>query len=247
MPHFNWRTASRAAATVMSASAVFAGTAAAQTTPAPTTPIEIPTTGAPIAPNGTDGAPTPGTNECFARLFKPKDVPQGYDVEGSIAVQYRLRCSSDVSGYSFSFNREVQAAETEVFPTLYTSNSVIPDESFSCQGDFPGLGVNCVGTYKGRFSTIRGIVSLALTDQEVQDKTPFCKLGLSAAASTFTSLIARDPYTNKPLVNKDGTSQIRLYGAGPFKVTLPGCHRGASAEASKKKKPAKTTAKSARS
>lgn len=147
MHRFNWRTASRVCAGAFIATACTSATAAAQTptpTPAPA-PIEIPTTGAPITPNGTDNAPTPGTNECYARLFKPKDVPASFGGEGTVVAQYRLRCSSDVTGFTFGFNRPVLSAETELFPTLLASNAVIPDESFNCAGDFPGWGLTCTG------------------------------------------------------------------------------------------------------
>jgi hypothetical protein len=247
---FNWRTASRASAIALTATACIAATAGAQsttpaaTTPAPTTPTnEVATTGAPIAANGTENAPTPGNNECYARLFQPKDLPTGYsDDDSTIVVQYRLRCASEVTGYGFSFNRPVTATETEVFPTLLKDNSVISDESFSCGGDFPGIGLTCTGTYRGRFSSIRAAVALERTPAE--KGVPFCKLNIQGSASVFASTVSRDPYTSKPLINKDGSSQIRHLSAGPFKVTTPACHRGASGgDAAKKSKSSKKSSK----
>lgn len=219
-------------------------------TPAPTTPTnEVPSTStAPILPDGND-TPTAGVNQCYVRLFKPKDVPETFIGEGSLAVQYRLRCAAEITGFVVSFNREVDGAETELFTTRLADNGIIGDQAFNCSGEFPGWGVSCTGTYKGGYNTVRGITSLSLSDKEVKDKTPFCKLGITATATTFTSILARDPYTNKVLTNKDGTSQIRHFASGPFKVTTPACHRGASAdaEASKKKSTKKASKKTRRS
>lgn len=228
---------------------VGAQSAVAQT-PAPTTPPsnEVPTTSTtPILADGND-IPSAGVNQCYVRLFKPKDVPEVLVSEGSLAVQYRLRCAAEITGFVVSFNREVDGAETELFTTRLADNGIIGDQAFSCSGEFPGWGVSCTGTYKGGYNTVRGITTISLTEKEVANKTPFCKLGISATATTFTSVIARDPYTNKPLVNKDGTSQIRHFASGPFKVTTPACHRGASsdAETSKKKSKAKASKKKAR-
>jgi hypothetical protein len=246
----DWRTASRSAAAAFIATACLtAATASAQTPTAPATttptgPADVATTGAPIAANGTDGIPTPGNNECYARLFKPKDVPAQYLADDTVVAQYRLRCSSDVTGYSFGFNREVVSAETEIFPTLLASNALISDEAFNCSGDFPGWGVTCTGTYKGRFSTIRGLVSFQLTDEEIEAKTSFCNLAIAGTSTVWTSAVSRDPYTNKALVNKDGTSQLRNLSAGPFRVTNPTCHGGSASAAKAKKKATKKTAKS---
>ncbi len=215
---------------------VWASASLAQT-PAPTTPpLEVDTTGAPILPVGND-IPTPGVNQCYVRLFKPKDVPAVLQGEGTIVVQYRLRCAAEITGFTVSFNRQVEGAESELFTTRFADNGIIGDEAFGCAGEFPGWGVSCTGTYKGGYNTVRGLVSLTLSEKEVAKNTPFCKLKLRSTATTFTSVLARDPYTNKVLVNKDGTSQIRHYAAGPVRVTTPACHRGASgdAEASKKK------------
>lgn len=229
---------------------VAAQSAGAQT-PAPTTPPsnEVPTTSTtPILPDGND-TPSAGVNQCYVRLFKPKDVPEALVGEGSLAVQYRLRCAAELTGFVVSFNREVDGAETELFTTRLADNGIIGDQAFSCSGEFPGWGVSCTGTYKGGYNTVRGIVTLSLSDKEVAKKTPFCELGISATATTFTSILARDPYTNKVLSNKDGTSQIRHFAAGPVRVTTPACHRGAGsdAKASTKKSSVKKSKKTRRS
>lgn len=237
------RSTRRALPAIAAAAAILGATAPAtfsQTpapaTPAPTTPpVEVATTGAPITASGND-IPTPGVNQCFVRLFKPKDFPAALGGEGTIVVQYRLRCAAEVTGFTVNFNRQVEGAESELFTTRLTDNGILGDQAFSCSGEFPGLGVSCIGNYSGSYGSVRGLVALTLSDKEVANGTPFCKLGITGNATTFTSLIARDPYTNKPLVNKDGTSQIRHYAAGPVRITTPACHRGAGASKKKTKR-----------
>ncbi len=234
----NWRSAARIATAALTATAVYgASTAIAQTgapaqatTPAATTPpTEVAITGKPITPNGTEGLPAPGNNECFVRLFKPKadNVPEVIKADDEIAVQYRLRCSTPISAFSISFNRDVTFIEGEVPVTFLSGNGITKDQAFSCGGETPGAGIACIGTYKGGYNTVRGLVSLPLTEDEVADKTSFCKLGLAATASVFTSEVLRDSFTGAVKKNADGTSQIANYAAGPYRLTLPQCHKGA--------------------
>lgn len=238
MHRSNWRSAARLATVALTATAVYgASTALAQTgapaqatTPAATTPpTEITATGKPITPNGTENIPSPGNNECFVRLFKPKaaNVPETVKADDEVAVQYRMRCSTPITAFSLAFNRDVSFIEGEIAVTLLSGNAVTKDQAFSCGGATPGPGIACTGTYKGAYNTIRGLVSLPLTEQEVADGTSFCKLGLAATASVFTSEVSRDAFTGAVKKNADGTSQIANYAAGPFRVTFPQCHKGA--------------------
>lgn len=238
MHRFNWRSAARIATAALTATAAYgASTALAQTgapaqatTPAATTPpIEIATTGKPITPNGTENLPAPGNNECFVRLFKPKaaGVPETVKADDEIAVQYRVRCSTPISAFSIAFNRDVSFIEGEIAVTFFNGNGVTKDQSFSCGGLTPGAGIACTGTYKGGYNTIRGLVSLPLTEREVAKGTSFCRLGLAATASVFTSEVSRDAFTGAAKKNPDGTSQIANYAAGPYRVTFPQCHKGA--------------------
>lgn len=238
----NWRSAARLATAALTATAVYATTALAQTgtpaqatAPAATTPpTEVAATGKPIAPNGTENLPSPGNNECFVRLFKPKaaNVPETIKADDEIAVQYRVRCSTPISAFSIGFNRDVSFIEGEINVTLFNGNAVTKDQAFSCGGMTPGAGIACTGTYKGGYNTIRGLISLPLTEREVAKGTSFCRLRLAATASVFTSEVTRDAFTGAVKKNADGTSQISNYSAGPFRVTFPQCHKGAKQPAS---------------
>lgn len=73
------------------------------------------------------------------------------DDPGSYPVSYQFRCEQTITGYSiFVDGREVNTAETEVFPVDRQGNPFGkgPD-SFSCGGSFPGHGINCVGKATG--------------------------------------------------------------------------------------------------
>ena len=50
----------------------------------------------------------------------------------------------------------MQSLDTEVFATDRTTKEVVPTDSFSCDGDIPGFGINCIGTYQGNYETVAG-------------------------------------------------------------------------------------------
>lgn len=245
MNRTNWRSASRAAAVAIAATAAYGvSTAVAQTgAPAPTTPAattpptEVAATGNPIAANGTENVPNAGTNTCFTRLFAPKaaNVPEELKASDDIVVQYRVRCSSPISAFAIAFDRQVDGIEAEIPVTYFQGNGITKDQSFNCGGDLPGMGVSCVGTYKGGYNTIRGLVALALTDAEQKSgTTSLCKLAIKASISPFYSEVSKDLFTGAVKKNADGTSQIVNYAAGPYRVTTPQCHRGAKATSARR-------------
>lgn len=247
MHRTTWRRASRAAAAVLAVGAAYGASSALaetgiklQSTSTSPNDVAISTTNKPIVANGTENVPTPANNECYARLFKPKaaNVPEELKADDDIVVQYRIRCSSPISAFSVTFNRDVNGIEAEYPVTRYADNGVTPDQSFNCGGETPGLGLTCVGTYKGGFNTIRGLVALQLSDKEIKNGTPFCKLGLQATLSTFTSQFDRDQYTNKLKTTKtvDGTTPVIInFAAGPYRVSTPSCRGGKAGSASKKR------------
>lgn len=60
-------------------------------------------------------------------------------------VKYRFACNGPITGYALQTNTEIQSLETEVFGTDAKTGQVYNDDSFSCNGDLPGYGLNCVG------------------------------------------------------------------------------------------------------
>lgn len=82
---------------------------------------------------------------CWGNISKGTPDPDDPTV---YPVKYKIRCDGPITGYSFNTapERVVQSAETEVFVSNDDAGTdVIPSDSFSCNGQFPGYGVNCVG------------------------------------------------------------------------------------------------------
>lgn len=77
-------------------------------------------------------------------------------------ISYRVACSNYITSYSIILpGRSITAIETEVFGSDATSGDVIPTDSFSCNGALPGWGINCVGTYGGKYNVLSALVDVA--------------------------------------------------------------------------------------
>ena len=74
-------------------------------------------------------------------------------------VKYRIACAMPITGYSLFFDgHPVQSIETEVFGVDPATKAVVATDAFSCNGELPGYGENCVGTYGGKWSVLEGQV-----------------------------------------------------------------------------------------
>jgi hypothetical protein len=69
------------------------------------------------------------------------------DDPGATQVKYVFACNGPITGYMIQPNVEVQSFETEVFATDAKTKEIDARDAFSCNGDLPGYGINCVGTY----------------------------------------------------------------------------------------------------
>ncbi len=123
----------------------------------------------------------------------------------SYPVSFQLRCEQNITGFSmFIDGREVNTVETEVFPTDRQGNPFGkgPD-SFFCGGDFPGHGVNCVGTYSGWEGLIKSTFEIS---------APVCK---EPRIEPILSVVTAG-------VNSKGAATTAV--AGPFSLGRPhGC------------------------
>ncbi|MCW3016931.1 MAG: hypothetical protein JWO02_4023 [Solirubrobacterales bacterium] len=72
-------------------------------------------------------------------------APAAEDDPGATQVRYFFACNGPITGYQVQPNLEVQSMETEVFGIDRKTNTPYPNDSFSCSGDLPGFGINCVG------------------------------------------------------------------------------------------------------
>ena len=95
------------------------------------------------------------------------------DCKGSVTVgkkstdftnplDYRIACSNYITSYSLILpGREIDSIETEVFGADATTGEVVPTDAFSCNGDLPGFGINCVGKYGGKYNVLSGKVDVS--------------------------------------------------------------------------------------
>ncbi len=112
-------------------------------------------------------------------------------------------CSGPITGYQVLPDHQVQSIETEVFATDPKTKDVVPSDSFSCNGDLPGWGVNCNGTYGGGLRVVTGSF-------EIDGK-------LCAEPRV-------DPLLTVTYATADAQRKITQFIAGPFDLGRPlGC------------------------
>jgi hypothetical protein len=88
---------------------------------------------------------------CWGKIEKGTPDP---DDPSAVAVKYTIQCDGKITGYSLATapERQVTGVDTEVFVTN-GSGDIVPTDSFSCNGTFPGYGVNCVSPAGGDYKT----------------------------------------------------------------------------------------------
>jgi hypothetical protein len=99
----------------------------------------------------------PNNVDCRGHVEKGEPSP---DDPTSTQIKYVFACSGPLTGYQVQPNLEVTGFETEVFGLDRTTKAVVPTDAFSCGGDLPGYGVNCVGTYGGSYDIVGGTFSI---------------------------------------------------------------------------------------
>ena len=93
-------------------------------------------------------------NVCKGHIAKGDNNPDDPTIAG---VQYKIACANAITGYTmFIDGHPVQSIETEVFGIDPATKAVVPADAFSCNGDIPGYGINCVGTYTGTWHVLTG-------------------------------------------------------------------------------------------
>ena len=86
-------------------------------------------------------------------------IAAGKPVEGSseTQVQYTIACSGPISGYAIATQPPVQTTGFESAPLVSNEKGeALTTDSFSCNGELPGLGFDCVGNTTAGFETITG-------------------------------------------------------------------------------------------
>jgi hypothetical protein len=145
-------------------------------------------------------------------------------------VKYVFACGGPITGYQVQPQISDTSFGTDALVLDQQDNAVITD-SFTCNGDFPGYGFNCVGTYTGnQYANITGQFAIG---------TPLC------------AEPRVDPLLTVTYATADSRGRITQYISGPYDLGRPrGCPKSASGgrtripsdEALKNPKPA-TTAK----
>jgi hypothetical protein len=127
-------------------------------------------------------------------------------------LKYTISCSNFITSYSISFpGRELSSIETEVFGSDPATGAVIGTDAFSCNGDLPGWGINCVGTYGGGFHNLSANVDLA--SGNVCSPVPFAPV-LTVSYATYNA----NPDGTPILTN--GKPTVTTNTAGPFALKV---------------------------
>ncbi len=141
--------------------------------------------------------------DCRGHLEKGEPSP---DDPSATQVKYVFACSGPITGYQIQPQVPAQSLDTEVFALDRTSKQVVPTDSFSCQGEIPSYGINCVGTYGGNYEIVSGQFSI---DPKLCDEPRV------------------DPLLTVVYATRSGTTVTQAI-AGPFDLGRPhGCPKSA--------------------
>jgi hypothetical protein len=75
------------------------------------------------------------------------------------AMDYVFACTGRVLGYMIVSNRELDAFDTEI-EVHDAAGTIVPADGFACEGEIPGSGVACFGTYAAN-NIVRGTFSIS--------------------------------------------------------------------------------------
>jgi hypothetical protein len=142
--------------------------------------------------------------DCRGHVEKGEAQP---DDPTATQVKYVFACSGPITGYQIQPQVPAQSIDTEVFALDRTTKQVVPTDSFSCQGEIPSYGINCVGTYGGNYE----VVSAQFTvDPKLCDEPRV------------------DPLLTVVYATKNASGNVVQAIAGPFDLGRPrGCPKSA--------------------
>jgi hypothetical protein len=123
-------------------------------------------------------------------------------------VQYVFACGGPITGYQIQPQIGDTGFATDV-SVFDQQNIPVTTDSFTCNGDFPGWGINCVGKYTGdRYAKVVGTFAIA---------TPLC------------AEPRVDPLLTVTYATADSKGVVTQYISGPFDLGRPrGCKASAS-------------------
>ena len=129
------------------------------------------------------------------------------DDPADTAVQYTFACNGPILGYQIQPQISDTAFGTDAIVLDRTTGNAVLTDSFTCDGDFPGYGINCIGVYSGDYANVIGQFSIA------------------------TKLCAEprvDPLLTVVYATADSKGKVTQYISGPFDLGRPrGCPKSA--------------------
>ena len=84
-------------------------------------------------------------------------APDTEDYEN--ALDYVFACTGRILGYTIVSNREIDAFDTEI-EVQDAAGAIAATDGFACEGEIPGFGVGCFGTYSAN-NVVRGTFSVS--------------------------------------------------------------------------------------
>jgi hypothetical protein len=146
----------------------------------------------------------PNNLDCRGHVEKGAPSP---DDPSATQVKYVFACAGPITGYQIQPQVPAQSIDTEVFGLDRTTKQVVATDSFSCQGDIPSYGINCVGTYGGNYDIVSAQFSI---DPKLCDEPRV------------------DPLLTVVYASKSSTGAVTQAIAGPFDLGRPqGCPKSA--------------------
>ncbi len=118
-------------------------------------------------------------------------------------VQYVFACGGPITGYQIQPQTGHTGFSTDV-SVFDQNNNAVTTDSFTCNGDFPGWGINCVGKYTGdRYAKVVGTFAIG---------TPLC------------AEPRVDPLLTVTYATADSKGVVTQYISGPYDLGRPrGC------------------------
>jgi hypothetical protein len=98
----------------------------------------------------------PNTYDCRGHVEAGAPQPGDDDQQ----VLYKFACSGPITGYQLQPQIGDTGFDTST-SVFDTHGNAITTDSFTCQGDFPGWGVNCTGKYSGSYGIVTGQFAIA--------------------------------------------------------------------------------------
>jgi hypothetical protein len=142
----------------------------------------------------------PNNYDCGGHIEAGKPQPG----DDSTQVQYVFACGGPITGYQIQPQISDTGFSTDVSVFEKVTNNPVTTDSFTCNGDFPGWGFNCIGKYTG--------------DQ-------YAKVTGSFAIGTKLCAEPRvDPLLTVTYATADNKGVVTQYISGPYDLGRPrGC------------------------